>query len=154
MMMRAHSDARTGRHGSRLAALAAALLLLPLGACASGGGADASASAAPQVPDLSGAWTLTVQSPNGTGTREVTINQEGNALTGYISSSMATGEIRGSVEGDQVFFVAVVAMDSGDFEITYQATLRDGMLVDGVVDFGDYGAGTFTGKRKGTSADR
>jgi hypothetical protein len=108
------------------------------------------ASAAPQVPDVSGAWTLTVQSPNGTGTREVTINQDGSAITGYISSSMATGELRGSVEGDQIFFVAVVAMDSGDFEITYQATLQDGMMVDGVVDFGDYGGGTFTGKRKST----
>lgn len=67
---------------------------------------------------------------------------------------MAAGGLTGTVEGTAVRFVAVVAMDTGDFEVTYQATLKDGMLVDGRVDFGDYGSGTFTGRRKesGTSA--
>lgn len=108
----------------------------------------------PPAGDLTGAWVLTVESPNGTGTRDVEFAQDGNALTGTIASTMAAGGLTGTVEGTAVRFVAVVAMDTGDFEVTYQATLKDGMLVDGRVDFGDYGSGTFTGRRKesGTSA--
>lgn len=101
-----------------------------------------------QEVDLTGDWVLTVESPNGTGTRQVTFEQDGTQLRGTISSSMATGPLEGTIEGDQVHFVAVVAMDTGDFEVTYDARIEDGRLVDGTVDFGDYGFGTFTGRRK------
>ena len=39
-------------------------------------------------------------------------------------------------------------MDSGPFDILYRATLVDGELKNGTVDFGSYGTGTFTGRRK------
>ena len=50
------------------------------------------------------------------------------------------------VEGDKVTFLAVVEMESGAFEIVYEATVADGEM-KGTVDFGDYGTGTFTGRR-------
>ena len=106
------------------------------------------APTAAQDVDLTGEWVFTVESPNGTGTRQVTFEQNGTALTGTISSTRASGPLEGTVEGDRVTFVAVVAMDTGDFEITYDARIENGLLVDGSVDFGDYGFGTFTGKRK------
>lgn len=108
----------------------------------------------PEAPaaDLTGEWVLTVESPNGTGTRDVAFAQDGNALTGTIASTMAVGDLTGTVEGDRVRFTAVVAMDTGDFEIVYQATIADGALVDGTVDFGTYGSGTFTGRRKEAGA--
>ena len=105
-------------------------------------------SVSAQDIDLTGEWVLTVESPNGTGTRQVTFEHDGTELRGTISSSMATGPLEGTVEGDQVHFVAIVAMDTGDFEVTYDARIEDGRLVDGTVDFGDYGFGTFTGRRK------
>jgi hypothetical protein len=105
-------------------------------------------AAAAQDVDLTGEWVFTVESPNGSGTRDVTLVQEESELTGTISSSRASGPITGTVEGDQVRFVAVVTMDTGDFEIIYEATIVGDRLVDGTVDFGDYGFGTFTGHRK------
>ncbi len=106
----------------------------------------------PPAADLTGAWVLTVESPNGTGTRDVEFAQDGNELTGTIASTMAVGDLAGTIEGAAVRFVAVVAMDTGDFQITYQATVKDGALVEGTVDFGDYGSGTFTGRRKESGA--
>jgi hypothetical protein len=107
-------------------------------------GAPTDASA--QAVDLTGAWLLTVESPNGTGTREVTFVQDGESLSGQISSSQATGLLVGTVDGDDVTFVATVEMTSGSFDITYRATVT-GDEMEGSVDFGSYGGGTFTGRR-------
>jgi hypothetical protein len=96
--------------------------------------------------DLSGKWVLTVESPNGTGQRDLTLVQEGNTLTGEIMSSRAGGDLEGTVEGNEVTFIAIVYMESGSFDITYTGTVIDGEM-KGTVDFGDYGSGTFTGKR-------
>jgi hypothetical protein len=104
------------------------------------------AEAAAQGLDLSGAWALTVTSPNGTGERQVTFVQDGHDLSGQISSSRAAGTLTGTVEGDKATFLAVVEMESGAFEIVYEATVADGEM-KGTVDFGDYGTGTFTGRR-------
>jgi len=101
---------------------------------------------AAQEFDLSGDWVFTVQSPNGTGTREVTITQEGDVVTGTVSSSRAAGDFTGVVEGDQVTFTVLLTMDSGQFAVTYDAVIVDDEM-EGTVDFGDYGAGTFTGQR-------
>ena len=103
--------------------------------------------------DLTGEWVLTVESPNGTGTREMTLEQEGNKLTGTIASSMAVGEITGMVEENKISFVALVAMDAGMFEVAYECTFEDGEMVGGTVNFGEYGSGTFTGVRKETGSD-
>ena len=126
----------------RMTRLMTLVALLPLVLFAAPG------DGAAQDFDLTGKWVLTVSSPNGSGTRELTLVQKDGELTGSISSSMATGDLTGSVEGTTVTFVAGIFMDSGAFEIVYNATYVDGELKDGVVDFGDYGGGTFTGRRK------
>lgn len=124
------------------------VLLAALAAGAGHAPASAQESTQPPAVDLSGEWVLTVESPNGTGTRDVTFVQKDGKLTGTISSSVASGDLEGTVEGSKVSFLAVVMMDSGAFEIWYEATWVDGELKEGVVDFGDYGSGSFTGRRK------
>ncbi len=124
------------------ALLASALLALLV----SVGALTLPVEAAAQDLDLTGEWVLTVESPNGTGERNLTLVQDGETLSGEIMSPRASGELSGTVEGDQVMFVAVVQMDSGAFEITYIATITDGKM-RGTVDFGDYGSGSFTGRR-------
>lgn len=121
---------------------------LPEAGVAPAAAAAATASARAQVADLTGEWTFAVQSPNGPGTRSVILFQEGNQVTGTIASSRAAGELEGFVDDDVLYFVAVVDMNGSDFEITYEARIENGRLVDGVIDFGSYGSGTFTGERK------
>ncbi len=97
-----------------------------------------------QTPDLSGEWVFTVQSPNGTGTRRATLIQEGDSITGTISSDRATGDLIGAVEGDVATLNALLMMASGPFEVVYEAEFTETTMT-GTVDFGSYGFGTFTG---------
>jgi hypothetical protein len=99
-----------------------------------------------QDVDLTGDWVFTVDSPNGSGERQVTFVQEGNKLSGEIASSRAAGPLSGSIEGAEVAFVAMVMMESGPFEITYTGTVT-GEGIEGKVEFGSYGSGTFKGRR-------
>ncbi len=99
-----------------------------------------------QTPDLSGEWIFTVQSPNGTGTRRATLVQEGDSITGTISSDRASGDVIGAVEDGVVTLNALLMMASGPFEVVYQAEVTDNSMT-GTVDFGSYGSGTFTGRK-------
>lgn len=103
----------------------------------------------PDRIDLTGEWVLTVMSPNGEGRRSVTFQQEGDDLTGTYSSSMSEGTVVGTVDQSDgtVMFTATVTMSTGDFDILYIGTWVDGEIVNGEIDFGDYGDGTFTGRR-------
>lgn len=103
-------------------------------------------SLAAQDASLTGKWVFTVESPNGTGTRDVTLVQEGDSLSGTISSSRASGPITGWIEGDNVTIRAELMMESGAFTVFYVAT-RSGETLSGDIDFGDYGVGTFQGRR-------
>ena len=86
-------------------------------------------SLAAQQSSLTGEWVFTVESPNGTGTRQVTLVQEGDSLSGTIASSRAAGDITGWIEGDNVTIRTELMMETGAFTV------------------GDYGVGTFTGRR-------
>lgn len=97
--------------------------------------------------DVSGTWDLTVTSPNGTGTRVLKLQQDGQKLTGEISSSMSSGKVTGSLKGTAIDFTAKVEMESGTFEIRYTGKV-DIEKMTGDVDFGDYGQGTWSGVRR------
>lgn len=124
-----------GQPGHALSALLLVLALVGL-----------PAQAAAQEVDLTGEWVLTVSSPNGIGERKVLFVQEDNELTGEISSARAEGPLTGTIDGNEVTFVAIVEMESGPFEIFYTGTI-DGDEIEGIVEFGSYGTGTFTGHR-------
>jgi L-seryl-tRNA(Ser) seleniumtransferase len=97
--------------------------------------------------DVAGTWDLSVESPNGTGSRVLKIRQDGEKLTGEIESSMSSGKIAGSVTATTIAFTATVAMDTGTFEIRYTGKV-DADKMSGEVDFGDYGRGTWSGVRR------
>ena len=99
-----------------------------------------------QERSLTGEWEFTVESPNGTGTRQVNLIQKGDSLSGTIASSRASGPISGWIKADTVTILAVLAMESGPFTVVYEGTVQ-GDTMAGIVGFGDYGAGTFTGRR-------
>jgi hypothetical protein len=134
------------RAGGLVALVLSLALAGPLRAAAQEGGR------APAV-DMTGTWILEVVSPNGVGTRDVTLVQKGDSISGEISSSMASGTLKGTIQGNVVAFIAEVSMQSGPFEIAYRAILVDGALKDGTVDFGSYGTGTFTGHRKASGGE-
>ena len=96
------------------------------------------------LADLTGKWTFSVVTENGTGTPAVVLKQDGESLTGtYESSRMGTRFIAGFVKKDSIDFV----LKGGETELRFMGHIVDKDNVKGVVDFGGQGGATFTGKR-------
>ena len=96
------------------------------------------------LTDLTGKWTFSVVTENGTGTPAVVLKQDGESLTGtYESSRMGTRFIAGFVKTDSIDFV----LKGGEAELRFMGHVVDKENVKGVVDFGGQGGATFTGKR-------
>ena len=94
--------------------------------------------------DLTGKWSFSVVTENGTGTPAVVLKQDGESLTGtYESSRMGTRFIAGFVKKDSIDFV----LKGGEAELRFMGHVVDKDNVTGVVDFGGQGGATFTGKR-------
>jgi hypothetical protein len=120
---------------SRLVVLAAAAALLPLLAA----GAD--------PPDVTGTWTMTVETGMGGGSPTFTLTQEGQTVTGTYEGYFGEAPVAGTVEGDEVTLSIEVNAQGQDMKIDYVGTV-DGDSMTGKVVFGEYGEGTFEGTRK------
>jgi hypothetical protein len=96
--------------------------------------------------DLTGKWTFSVVTENGTGTPAVTLRHKGDSLTGtYTSSRMGERPIVGSVRKDTVDFV----LRGGEVELRFVGRIVDDNNLKGTVDMGGMGQATFTAKRDG-----
>jgi hypothetical protein len=110
--------------------------------------ATAGASAPQEKPaDVSGAWSLTVETAQGTGTPGVTFKQDGEALTGtYSSQFFGEQPVTGTVKGNRITFSFTATVEDNAIPVTFTGTV-DGDAMKGEIAFGDFGGGMFTGKR-------
>ena len=98
--------------------------------------------------DLTGMWTLTVQSDQGDTPLPVTIVQDGEDLT-------ATGEIpelgpiemKGAVDGSAVRFEWDLYFEGMELNIVLTGTIADDGTISGIADFGGFGEGGWSAKR-------
>jgi hypothetical protein len=118
----------------RPATLAAAALLLPLLAA----GAD------PQ--DVTGTWTMRVDTGMGSGSPTFKLTQEDETVSGTYQGYFGEAPVTGRVEGDEVTLSIEVTTQGQDMKIDYVGTV-DGDTMSGKVLFGRYGEGTFEGTR-------
>jgi hypothetical protein len=100
-----------------------------------------------RVPDLSGNWVLTTISPLGSEDADMTVEQTGRRLAGKLSSSQATVDYTGTVEGDVVQFSFTFQSSGQPIRIDY-AGVVNGDAISGKVVFGSLSEGTFTARRK------
>ena len=99
--------------------------------------------------DLSGTWSFSVVTENGTGTPTVTLKQEGAKLTGtYSSTMMGLRALEGSVKGDSLQFVLSNGGNADAPTLTFIGAAVDKDNLKGIVDFGGMGSATFTAARK------
>jgi len=106
--------------------------------------------AAPQdaPANVAGAWQLTIDTGQGTGTPSVTFKQDGEKLTGtYSSQVFGEQNVTGTVKGNAITFAFTATMEGNKFEIVYSGTVEKDTM-KGKVKLGDLGEGTFTGKKK------
>jgi len=113
-----------------------------LGACAS---APAPAPA-PVGANISGSWSLSVETPMGARDMKLVATQAGEALSGSVQTEMGELPITGKVTGNNVAFVMNVNAQGMELKIDYAGTV-EGDAMKGTVKLGDFGDGTWTGKR-------
>ena len=103
--------------------------------------------AAADQPDVTGTWTMAVETAMGSGSPTFTLTQEGETVTGTYEGLFGEAPVAGTIEGDEVTLSIEVTAQGQDMKIDYVGTV-DGDTMTGKVLFGDLGEGTFKGTRK------
>jgi hypothetical protein len=96
--------------------------------------------------DVTGAWSVTVETDAGSGNPSFTFKQEGEKLTGKYKGMLGEADLTGTVKGDKIEFSFKV---SGQLEgvVTYTGA-TDGKTMKGKVGLAGVGEGTFSGKKQ------
>lgn len=113
-------------------------------AAASGGGAGAGGAAA-----LSGTWTITTNSPQGTMESTMAVTQNGSGFTGTMTSQMmGTSTVTdGQIAGRRVSWSLNLTFGGQAFTLNYDGEL-DGTRMSGTVTAGTFGSFPFTGEKR------
>ena len=96
--------------------------------------------------DVTGEWTMTSNTEQGSSSAALTLNQDGEKLTGSMVSPMGTLEFEGTITGNKLEIV--IEFDAGGqfIEIAFEGTV-DGDEMTGTLDLAGYGGGDWTAKR-------
>lgn len=99
--------------------------------------------------DVSGTWSLSVTTDNGVTTPSLTLEQNGNALTGHYSSdTLGEQDVSGTVDGNAVTIRFSASLQGQSIPVLYQGTLGDDGRLTGTIDIADgMLSGTFSATR-------
>jgi hypothetical protein len=98
--------------------------------------------------DLTGTWKLTLETPQGTANPTLTLKQEGEVLTGTYKGRLGEAPVKGTVKGNAFKFSLKINAQGNELQIDYDGTLEADGTIKGKAKFGDFGEGTFTGKKE------
>jgi hypothetical protein len=99
--------------------------------------AGASTAAFAQT-DVTGDWLVTVESPQGPSTIDLTMKQVGEGLTGTVTSPMGSVDFKGTVLKDALSVSYTLNLQGNSIEITMTGTVA-GNAITGNLDFGGLG---------------
>ncbi len=97
--------------------------------------------------DVTGNWKLSIETPNGPGSPSVVLKQDGEKLTGAYKGRFGESPLEGTVKDKDIKFTVKVNAQGQELLIEYAGTV-EGDTMKGKVKFGEYGEGTFTGKKE------
>jgi hypothetical protein len=101
--------------------------------------------------DVSGAWQLTVDTPNGKFESTVDLKQDGEKLTGTLHNQFGDSTVTGTVKDNEVALVQKAEINGNSMVITYAGKVEAGApatKMSGKFKFGEQGEGDFTAVRK------
>ena len=96
--------------------------------------------------DVSGTWTLMINGPQGPVDAECTFKQEGDKVTGTMSSMAGEANVAGTISGSSLSLAFNVVTPNGPIDVKVTAEVT-GAEMKGVLDF-SMGTADFTGKKK------
>jgi hypothetical protein len=111
---------------------------------------SAMAASAPQAggTNVTGEWSVTVETSAGSGNPTFTFKQEGEKLTGMYKGQFGESPLTGTVKGSDINFSIKISAQGQDLTIVYTGKVESKDSMKGKVVLGELGEGTFTGKRK------
>lgn len=108
------------------------------------------ASAVPamaQDAKVEGAWTLTLETPQGTANPTLNLKQAEQKLTGTYAGRMGEVPIEGTIKESAITFAATINAQGQEFVLTFTGTVEQESM-KGTVDFGGMGTANWTAVRK------
>ena len=119
----------------------------PAGSEAGGRAAGQAGGTAPA--SVAGTWAITTNSPQGAMEGTMTVQQNGNAFTGTMSSQMmgSTAISDGAISGKKVTWSITVTFGGQSFTISYAGEV-EGTKMTGTVTAGSFGSFPFTAEKK------
>ena len=102
---------------------------------------------ADKAVDLTGTWSLEVNTPNGVGHPTLVLKQTGEKLAGQYSSTYGEYTVTGTITGREFTFTVPMGVEGNTVSIIYTGT-ADAATMKGTVTLGEMGEGTFVGKKK------
>jgi hypothetical protein len=99
--------------------------------------------------DVTGTWTFTVTTSQGSGTPTVTFKQQGDSLSGHYSSQ-TFGEVdfKGTIKEAKIAFSFGTQVQGYDVNVTYAGTVENADSMKGTMSIAGLGEGTFTAARR------
>ena len=104
-------------------------------------------SIAAMAADVSGAWACTVDSPQGQLDVTLTLKQDGDKVTGTLSSQMGDAPVTGTVKGSDIEFTMSMDAGGGNMVLKYNAKV-DGDKISGSINIEGQGEIKFSGTKK------
>jgi hypothetical protein len=101
---------------------------------------------AADAPDVTGTWTMTVETGAGGGSPTFKLTQKGEDVTGDYSGRFGEAPVTGTIKGNEVTLRFTVSVEGQDMKTEYIGTV-EGDAMTGTVVFGSFGEGTFKGTR-------
>lgn len=96
--------------------------------------------------NVSGAWDLSINGPEGPINSTCTLKQDGEKVTGTLESPAGTVNVTGQLKGKALSMNFQVQTPQGQLDIKVTGEV-DGATMKGMIDFG-MGQADFTGKKK------
>ncbi len=94
---------------------------------------------------LSGAWTFTVDVDGAISNPAVTLEQDGEELTGrYSSEALGENDLTGTVSGSDITITFTADLMGMVVDVVYAGTIDEDGMISGTLDLGGFAGGTFT----------
>jgi hypothetical protein len=101
-----------------------------------------------EAVNVAGTWNLTLETPQGTGTPTLVLQQAGETLTGTYAGRMGEMPVTGTIKGTAITYSVKINAQGQELELVFSGTVEPSDSMKGTVDFGGMGSANWSGSRK------
>jgi hypothetical protein len=85
---------------------------------------SAAQDATKETVSVAGMWSVSIQGQRGSRTQKMTIQQDGNNISGNIQGDRGDQELHGNVEGNDIHFTVTMNTPRGAMTLEYRGTIQ------------------------------